>query len=122
MGGWSEQAAGASVPPLLPALLAGRGLLMVSGEAKGWFWRGLCRSMEAGEEEEEEEEGDEEVGRGRSGGEAGRLLGFSFSIMVVKSLGRPRQRQASLPPCCSVAVPQCVCWVFPAECAWECVV
>lgn len=72
-GVWMEPAVGASRWPLT--------LPMGSDSAEVWLWRGLRCSMEAQEEEEEEE------GRGRSGGEAGRLMGFSFSIMVVESRG-----------------------------------
>lgn len=70
--------------PLCPALLAGCGLLMVSMDAEVWSWGGLCCStvVQVGEEADEEEE----EGRGRSGGETAGLVGFSFSIMVVKSL------------------------------------
>lgn len=74
-----EPAVGTSRSLLCPVLL------MVSDSAEVWFWRGLRRSMEAQDAQEAEEE--EEEGRGRSGGEAGRLVGFSFSIMVVKSQG-----------------------------------
>lgn len=72
-----ELTVGTSRRPLCPVLL------MVSDSAKAWFWRGLRCSMEAQDAQDAEDE--EEEGRGRSGGEAGRLVGFSFSIMVVKS-------------------------------------
>lgn len=71
-----EPVGGTPRRPLCPVLP------MVSDSAEVWFWRGLRCSMEAEEAEEEEEEG-----RGRSGGEGGRLMGFIFSIMVVKSQG-----------------------------------
>lgn len=74
-----EPALRTSRRPLCPVLP------MVSDSAEVWFWRGLRCSMEAQEAQEAEEE--EEEGRGRSGGEGGRLVGFIFSIMVVKSQG-----------------------------------
>lgn len=98
---------GTSVCPLCPVLLTGCGLLTASEDAKVLLWGGLCCSTEAqdGEEVEEEEED-----RGRSGGEAGGLVGFSFSIMVVKSPGNPCQCQ-TLPlsgPACTQSARQCV--------------
>lgn len=72
--------------PLCPVLLEGCGLLIASEDAAVWFWRGLCCTTEAQDGEEAEEEEVEE-GRGRLGGEAGRLVGLSFSIIVVKPLG-----------------------------------
>lgn len=67
-----------SVSPWCPVLLAGCGLLLIA-----LLWMGLCCSTEAQDGEEAEEEEEE---RGRSEGEAGVLAGFSFSIMVPKSL------------------------------------
>lgn len=64
--------------------------LVVSASVEVWVWRGLRCSMEAQEEEEEE-------GRGRSAGEAGRLVGFIFSIMVVETSPQPSE-------CVSVSV------------------
>lgn len=76
---------GTSVCPLCPLLLTGCGLLTAFEDAK--VWRGLCCSTEAQDGEEEAEEEEEEEERGRLWGEAGGPVGFSFSIMVLKSLG-----------------------------------
>ena len=72
--------------------------MKASEDAKVWSWGGLCCSTDAqvGEEAEEEEEG-----RGRSGGEAGGPVAFSFSIMVVKSLG---ESQALVPLSCPMCL------------------
>lgn len=70
---------------MCPVLLARGGLLIASDEAKVWFCRGLCCSTAAQDGEVVEEEVEE--GRGRFGDEAGGPLGFSFSIMMVKSQG-----------------------------------
>lgn len=59
--------------------------MKASDEAEVWFWGGLCCSTVAQDGEVVEEEVEE--GRGRSGDEAGGPLGFSFSIMLVKSQG-----------------------------------
>lgn len=78
---------------------------MASGDAKAWFWGGLCCSTEAQDGEAAEKEVEE--GRGSSGGEAGGLVVFSFSIMVVQSLG---ESKALLPLSCPVCALQ-VCLV-----------
>lgn len=69
---------------------------MASGGDRVWLWTGASRSTEQrdGEDSVEEEER-----RGRSGGEAGGALWFSFSIMVVRSL---EETAALLRPGCSV--------------------
>lgn len=100
VGGSFESAVGTSVCPLCPVLLAGRGLLIASSE-DAEVCGGLCCSMEAQDGEEEEE-------RGRSGGEAGEPVGFSFSIMVVESQGKsqsvPSSCSSQLPGVCAVSV------------------
>lgn len=98
MGDRIEPTVGTSVCPLRPALLVGGGPLIASVDVL--FWRGLCCSREAQDGEEAVEEEEE---RGSSGGEAGVLLGFSFSIMVLKS---PCQCEVLL---LSAALRVCVC-------------
>lgn len=73
---------------LWPVLLARGGLLIA------WFWGGLCccRAAQGGEAVEEEVE----EGRGGSGDEADGPLGFSFSIMLVKSQGESLAPSVSL--------------------------
>lgn len=64
------------------ALFMSFGLLVGSEDVEG-----LCRSTDTGDCEEVEDKGEEEeVGRRRSGGEAGGAECFSFSIMVLMSL------------------------------------
>lgn len=90
--------------PLCPVLLAERGLLIASMDAKVLFWRGLCCSTEA-QDGGEVEDGEEE-GRGRSGGEAGGPVGFSFSIIVPNSC----------PSSCTACVPS----KFVSVCLYVC--
>lgn len=84
MGDRIEPAVGTSVCPVFPFLLAVCGLLIASKDVL--FWRGLCCSTEA-QDGEKAEDGEEEGERGRSEGEAGVPVGFSFSIMAVNSRG-----------------------------------
>lgn len=119
VGDGIEAAVGTYVCPLCSFLLARCGLLIAS--EKVLFWRGLFCSTEAqdGEEAEEEEEG-----RGRSAGEAGGLVGFSFSIMVVKSLeGNPSLSQAPVTlSCLACALSVNVCQrVLSLWCLYMCV-
>lgn len=103
--------------PLCPVLLAGCGLLTASKDAEVWFSGGLRCSVDVQVGEKPEEEEEEEEGRGRSGGEAGGPVGFSFSIMVVKSLGESR---ALVPLSCPECVlPVCVVASCPSLYVYE---
>lgn len=82
MGDGIEPAEGISVRPPCSVSFAGHGLLMASEDAAVWLWRRPPCSTETQDGEEATEEDEEEKGRGRSGGEAGGPVRFSFSIMV----------------------------------------